>query len=138
MLRGCVIMVLLVGLAGCGTDSAPGPVLASAPGQTSITITRSSALMYAGAPASVDVNGERVANLVVGQSYTGAVRPGQAIVTVSAWSAPGASSLRFNVEPGKSYRFVVAPRSEGMLAGMAGGMIGQAMEGGGPFSITPQ
>lgn len=89
------------------------------------------------APASVDMNGARIADLGVGQSYSGPIQPGMATLTVSAWSSPGQSSFRFNAEPGKSYRFVVGPRGESMAAGMAGGLIGQGMEGGGPFQIAP-
>lgn len=93
--------------------------------------------MYAGAPASVDLNGSRVASLGVGQSYTGPVQPGMVVLTVSAWSAPGQSTFRFNVEAGKSYRLIISPRGQGMLAGMVGGVVGQAAEGGGPFQVTP-
>jgi hypothetical protein len=129
-------MTLLL-CAGCATDNPAPQAFAPAPGQASITIIRSSSLMYMGAPASVDVNGARVANLNVGQSYTGAVSPGPTAITVSAWSSPGASSFRFNVEPGKSYRFVVGPRSENTVSGMLGGAIGQSAEGGGPFQVSP-
>jgi len=101
--------------------------------------------MYLAAAASVDVNGERVANLGRGQSYTGAVVSGPAIVTVSAWSAPGQSSYRFTVEPGKSYRLLVTPRGEPLAAGVAGaavagpfaGLATEAAEGGGPFQVAP-
>jgi hypothetical protein len=58
-------------------------------------------------------------------------------VSVSAWSSPGASSQRFNAEPGKTYRFAVSPRSENFAASMVGGFVGQAVEGGGAFQIVP-
>lgn len=131
-----VVIALALACAACNTDSTQIPSVAAVPGQASLTITRSSDLMYMGAPAAVDLNGARIADLSVGQSYSGNVPPGMAVLAVSAWSAPGSSSLRFNLEPGKSYRFVVTPRGAQMAAGMAGGIVGQAVEGGGPFQIA--
>jgi hypothetical protein len=93
--------------------------------------------LYVAIPASVELNGTQVASLGRGETYTGGVAPGPAVVTVSTWSSPGASTYRFTVEPGKTYRFTVSPRGENMAAGMALGLIGQALEGGGAFEIAP-
>jgi hypothetical protein len=136
-MRAITLLMLCGVLAGCATDASPQAALAMAPGQAGITISRSNGLLYMGVPASVDVNGERVTSLAVGQSYSGAVRPGPAVLTVSAWSSPGQSSYRFTVEPGKSYRFIVSPRTNNIVAGAAFGLIGQSAEGGGPFSVSP-
>lgn len=139
------VLALLLAVAGCTMDSVVPSAVAPPPGQASLNITRSSSLIYAAALASVDVNGARVADLGVGQSYMGVVRSGPAVLTVSAWSSPGSSSFRFTVEPGNSYRFVVTPRIENTMvgvlpaafAGPLAGMAAKAAEGGGPFQITP-
>jgi hypothetical protein len=136
-IRLVLLAMLALALAGCMTD-APAPLAVSAvPGQATITISRSSSLVYAGAPATVTLNGVKIADLGVGQSYSGAVAPGPAVLTALAWSSPGASSLRVPLEAGKVYRFVVSPRPENTTAGMLGGMSAQAAEGGGPFMIAP-
>jgi len=88
-------------------------------------------------PASVELNGIRIASLGRGETYTSGAAPGPAVLTVSTWSSPGASSYRFTIEPGKTYRFTVSPRGANMAAGMAAGLIGQALEGGGAFEIAP-
>jgi hypothetical protein len=132
-----ILLLPLAFLAGCMTDQPMPSVKPIAAGQASITITRTSDTLYFAAPATVELNGTKIASLGVGEAYTGGVGRGPAVLTVSAWSAPGSSSYRFAVEPGKSYRFTVSPRTEPMLAGMVGGLIGQAIEGGGPFQVAP-
>jgi hypothetical protein len=129
-------LILALALAGCQTVADAGPPATPAPGQASLTIARSSNPLYLAAAASVDVNGVNFASLPVGGSHTGAIAPGPTVITASAWSAPGRYSIRFNAEPGKSYRVVVTPRGAPMLAGMAGGIVGQVVEGGGPFQVA--
>jgi hypothetical protein len=80
------------------------------------------------------------------------VRPGPTVLTVTCWCGPGRYSVKFNAEPGKSYRFLVSPRGEqfaaemvgtaagGVIGGMAGVAIDTADNGdnSGTFQITPQ
>lgn len=115
----------------CGASSA------NAAGRTTLSITRSTDLLYVAASASVEVNGKKVASLGRGESYTGDLGPGPTVVRVSAWSSPGASTYSFKAVPGKTYRLTVSPRSGNFVAGMAGGLIGQAIEAGGAFQIVP-
>lgn len=93
--------------------------------------------MYFGAPVTVELNGAKIASISKGETYTGGIAPGPAVVAVSAWSSPGASTYRFHAEPGKTYRFTVTPRGANFAVGMAGGLVGQAIEGGGAFDIKP-
>jgi len=134
-------LVLLAGCASGGTTpsgSANAAVMhATAPGQATISITRSDELMYLAAPATVELNGAKIASIGRGESYTGGVAPGPAVLSVSAWSSPGASNQRFTAVPGKTYRFVISPRGDNFAAGMVGGFVGQAIEGGGAFEIKP-
>jgi len=126
MIRWLSIALAAALIAGCSATAGDGPVAVSGP---SLTISRSSDLMYVGAPASIDVNGTRVADLGVGQSQAVPIKPGPVVVMASAWSAAGNSTYRFNAESGKSYRVVVTPRVENTIFG--------AIEGGGPFKVAP-
>jgi hypothetical protein len=121
--------------AGCVTDS-PAPHAAAFPssGLASVTITRSSSPEYAAASASVELNGAEIANLAVGETYSGPLAPGRAVVAVSTRSAPGSSSYGFAVQPGNAYRLEVTPRTGPI---QAVGMAGQSLEGNGPFRIGP-
>ncbi|MGA7807273.1 hypothetical protein, partial [Bradyrhizobium sp.] len=108
--------------------------------QATISIARSNDLLYLAAPASVELNGAKIASIGKGETFTGGIAPGPAVVTVSAWATPGSTSYSFVAEPGKTYRFTVAPRGANFAVGLAGGIIGmtgQAIEGGGPFQIAP-
>jgi hypothetical protein len=133
-----VVSVLLpLALAGCVTDSPPHNALAVAPGQASLTITRSSSMLFTAASATVELNGTKIASLSSGESYTGPVAPGPVVVTVSAWQSPGKSSYSFTVQPGKPYRLEVSPRDESLAVTLIGGVVGAAIEGGGMFKVTP-
>jgi hypothetical protein len=132
-----ILLLPLAVLAGCVTDGTAPLTRAVAPGQAIISIARSNDLLYFAAPVSIELNGAKIASIEKGETYTGGVAPGPAVVSVSAWSSPGVSSYRFTAEPGKTYRFTVAPRGSNFAAGMALGVIGQAIEGGGPFQIIP-
>jgi hypothetical protein len=102
----------------------------------SIEITRPSSFMYALSDAYIDGNGNRATNLPDGGSYKGSVNPGPVTITVTNWQSPGRSIASFRAMSGKTYRFTVAPRSESVVAGMALGLIGTAIEGGGMFQIS--
>ena len=102
----------------------------------SIQITRPSAYIYALSDAYIEVNGTRVTNLANGGSYKGSVKAGPVTIVVTNWQSPGRSVASFRAAPGKTYRFTVTPRGESVVAGLALGLIGTAIEGGGMFAIT--
>ncbi len=144
------LLSMLLACGGCVTDQF-GASSDAAPGQPSITISRSDDLTYRAAAASVEINGKSVATLAAGRTYTGTVPPGPAVLKVSAWSAPlglathrlpaGSTSYRFTVESGKSYSFVISPRGEPAASDTAhnggGSSSGEAVEGtGGAFQIA--
>ncbi len=104
-----------------------------------IQITRPSALhVCAWRTQYIDVNGTRVTDLANGGTYKGSVKPGPVTIVVTNWQSPGRSVASFRAAPGKTYRFTVTPRGESMAAGLALGLIGTAIEGGGMFQITPR
>ena len=139
-----ILLLMLLACGGCMTDQLGPPTVAATPGQPSITVSRSDDFSYRAAAASVEINGKQVATLAAGRSYNGTLPPGPAVLKVSAWTAPisvgshrlpsGSTSYRFNVESGKSYSFVISPRSEPAandIAHDAAGGAGEATEGGG-------
>jgi hypothetical protein len=70
------------------------------------------------------------------------VSPGQHVLTVGLWDAPGSCKLPVTVEAGTSYYYRLKPRDASLIAGMVGGVIGMAIESagkqcGGAFSIEP-
>lgn len=147
-----ILLLTLLACGGCMTDQLGPPGVAATPGQTSITVSRSDDVTFRAAAASVEINGKQVATLAAGRSYNGTLPPGPAVLKVSAWTAPisvgshrlpsGNSSYRFNVESGKSYSFVISPRSEPVASDTAhdaADVPGAATEGGGgAFQIAAQ
>lgn len=150
-------LLLLLACGGCVTDELM-PVSfggASAAGngsaqseQGKISIVRSSDdLSYMSAAASVELNGKEVATLALGRSYSGPVPPGPATIKVSAWNGvpgmakrlpSGSTTYKFNVEAGKSYRFVISPRREELPHDLLDGTKVATEGSGGPFQIAEQ
>jgi hypothetical protein len=127
-------LAVLLALAGVlGIEDAT----AAPKGRASIAITRTDDFLYLAAPAAIEINGAKVASLGRGESYKGEIAPGPIAITVSTWSSPGSSSIRFTAAPGKTYRMTVGPRGKNFAATMVGGLVGAAIEGGGAFEIVP-
>jgi len=135
-----VLTVLLVSLSYVNGSSAQ---VAQAPAATAtLTVTRSNALFSLLAPVTIDLDGSKIANLGIGESYTVTIPSGAMVLGASVWSSPGRYSVKFTAEAGKHYSFLVSPRGEQLAAGMVGGMVGVAIdtavnENSGPFKITP-
>ena len=144
------VCVLIAGCAGTGTPGADGST-ASAPapapaaqaqsatpkpsgpapsGQTRLTLTRVEALLYAGAPATVKVNGAKVADLWAGKSETVDIPLGNNTVTVEAWSYPGTWTVNLDAKKGKAYAIEVSPRGDSYGPSLFG-PLGAAAEGAG-------
>jgi hypothetical protein len=142
-----VVLVALLACGGCVTDLWGSPPPAATAGQATITITRSADdLSYMAAAATVELNGKEVAMLAMGRTYADTLSPGPAVIKVSAWSDPsgmasrrlpqGSTSYRFNVEAGKSYSFVVSPRTASATHNTST-VTDESIEGaGGPFKIA--
>lgn len=131
-------MLLLVLLTGCATGgSVPSATRPIAPGEATISITRSKEFVASLATATVELNGAKFASLGNGESFTGGIPPGPVVLSATTWDAIGATRYSFTAQRGKTYRFVVEPRGENIAAGVIGGVVGLAIEGGGPFSIKP-
>lgn len=146
----CALGALIAGCAGTGTAStdgsaasapaaaAPAPAQAAAPrpagpapaGQTRLTLTRVEGILYAGAPATVKVNGQKVAELWAGKSETVDIPLGNNVVTVEAWSYPGTWTVNLDAKKGKAYAVEVSPRSDSYGPSLFG-PLGAAAEGAG-------
>src|SRR5947209_7642969 len=91
---------LVAMMAACAADAFASSAHAASAGKTTLSITRSSDMLYVAMSAAVEVNGQKVASLGRGETYTGVVAPGPTVVKVSNWSSPGASSYSFKAAPG--------------------------------------
>ena len=135
--RCAAVAAFALALAGCAsTDAVETAALAKAPiatGKARVIITRVSTLQYAAAPATITLNGQKVAAVVD-------VPAGANVLAASAWSYPGEYNVKLNAEPGKTYALEVSPRSDSLgpsiLLGPIGGMIDSAAnENAGAFEI---
>jgi hypothetical protein len=131
------LLLPLAMVAACVAGGLPPSAHAAPAGKTTLSITRSSDMLYLGMAASIEVNGQKVASLERGQTYSGGVAAGPLVLRVSNWSSPGATTYSFKALPGKTYRFTVSPHSGNFVASLAGGFVGAAIEGRGPFEIAP-
>jgi hypothetical protein len=143
------ILLVAAAAAWAGASTAPAAAEAAAPakatrapktapaGRTTLSITRSSDMLYLGMAASVEINGQKVASLERGETFTSDVAAGPLVLRVSNWSSPGATTFSLRALPGKTYRFTVSPHSGNFVASLAGGFVGAAIEGRGPFEIAP-
>ena len=132
-------------LAGCGGGSdlqtasiAAGPL---APGKARVTITRPSSIVYAAAPATITLNGQKVADIAVGSSAVVDVPAGANVLAASAWSYPGSFSVKLDAKAGATYALSVEPRGDSLLPGALLGPIGGAIdasvnENAGAFQLT--
>jgi hypothetical protein len=137
--------LLLVGLTACGggTDLQTaslqaGPLTA---GKARVAITRVSGIMYSAAPATITVNGQKVADVAAGSSVVFDVAAGQNVIAASAWSYPGNFSVKLNAKAGQTYSLAVEPRTDSMLPGALLGPIGGPIdasvnENAGAFQLT--
>jgi hypothetical protein len=116
-------------------------VAAVAPGQARISITRTDEGPSWSTAAKIDINGAHVADLAPGQYYTGGVAPGPVSLTAKASVDIGYYTENFTAVAGKTYAFQLSKRSEQVVAGVLGGVVGMSIdaansEKSGAFKIT--
>ena len=122
-------------LSGCGTMGNETAALASQPianGKARVTFSRVSTVMYAGAPATITLNGEKVGDLASGGVTVIDVPAGDNVITASAWSYPGTSTLKREAKPGQQYNVEISPRGDSFvpsLLGPVGGVVDSAANG---------
>jgi len=117
---------LAAGCANTGVQHAELPAATPKPadrppaGQARLTLTRVSGILYAGAPASAKVNGQKVADLWAGSSSAVAIAAGANTVTVEAWSYPGTWTVNLDARPGQTYAIEISPRGDSYVPGLFG------------------
>ncbi len=136
-----VAALAAVALAGCVSGSDPQTVGPLAAGKARVTINRPSTIVYAAAPATITLNGQKVADIAVGSSAVIDVPAGANVLAASAWSYPGSFSIKLNAKSGANYALTVEPRGDSLLPGALLGPIGGAIdasinENAGAFQLT--
>lgn len=119
----------LVGCAG-GPSLEETASLAAAPvpaDKARVVVERPSAMLYAGAPATIELNGQKVASVWSGGSAAFDVPIGANKIAASAWSYPGTWTLPLNATAGQTYKLIVEPRGASFGPGLLG-PIGGAID----------
>jgi len=91
----------------------------------------------------LEINGQRVASLETGETYTNVFDAGNVVITTDNWTTPGKFTLALNAEAGTEYKLELLPRGESVMAGVFGGAIGMAAtasvgENSGSFKLVVQ
>lgn len=157
-----VTAVIIVGCAARGPDyTAISAEVSQAPDDSARIVffrTRDSAL-YIARKARISLDGENIGGTPYGGFHYVDVVPGAHRVRADMWDAPGRCELTLVTSPGQTYYFQVDARSEsfgafsaagfavdlvsgGVIAGLAGGLAGSAVESygktcGGAFNLYP-
>jgi hypothetical protein len=135
---GCFsVLAIAAMLAGCSSSMSAEETaaLAKSPlvaGKARVTITRPSAVMYVGVPATITLDGQKVADVASGGSAVVDVPAGAHVLAAHAWSYPGEYSVRLKAIAGQTYALEVAPRGDSFapsLFGVAGGLIDTGVNG---------
>lgn len=139
------VSAALFGCANTPSSSLDAAILAplhepASPGKSNIDIYRTEDLLYMAAKATVDINGERVAELWRGESFSANYDPGRLVITTDSWGSPGEFTLVITTEPDTEYLLEISPREELMnsaLFGYAGAIVdAEVNENSGPFKLT--
>lgn len=125
-----LIIAATMMLSACGTTAeltqadlaAPVP-----PGQARIIISRDKSFMYGGGAATVSVNGDEVASLGTGGGASIAITPGKIRLSVKTPMTVGKFTIVFDAKAGKTYKFMVSPRTGEYWTGGFFGVIGDAV-----------
>ncbi len=121
-----VLLLLLSGAVPFGAFADEGAAIP--PGKVRLTITRSSAFLYLALSARVDVNGQRIANLGRGDTFSDVFDAGKLVITTDHWSSPGKFTVAINAEPGAEYKLELSPREASFLPGALFGIVGLAVD----------
>ncbi len=79
--------------------------------------------------ARIRIDDKPVGGLGKGNFLFKDVTPGRLKLTVDMWDIPGDCTLHLNAKAGEEYYFEVTPRTDSLIAFLAGGAIGNAIEG---------
>ena len=126
-----VATLAALALGGCGSDGKETAALALTPvptGKARIILTRVSAIVYSGCPATIMRGAEKAADIANGGQAIIDVPAGENTLTASCWSYPGNFTVKFKAAAGQKYAFEVAPRDGSIGTAVLFGAIGGAID----------
>jgi len=126
------------GAVDAGSTSLAAKPIAS--GHARLKVTRINTILYAGAPATLNLNGKKIADLWAGKTTFVDVPASKNVLSASAWSYPGTFKVGFDTTAGQTYAVEVAPRmalfGPGTLLGPLGGVLDASVnENAGAFQM---
>jgi hypothetical protein len=115
-----LVVLMTIGLIACANTPSSVHQLAplnepAAPGKSKFDIYRTKDALYLDIKARVKINGERVAELGGGETFSANYDSGKLFVVfvdADAWSAPGYYLVEFKAEPDTEYLLEIAPQEE--------------------------
>lgn len=117
-------------LSGCGSTKGLDFSQVNKPipaGKARIVVTRDESLLFIGAGAKVEINGQKVETLGRGGSAVKEISAGPSNISAQATGSFGTFRVLFDAKAGKTYRFLVKPKSDELLLGSAFGIAGDAV-----------
>lgn len=121
--RFALLLLCAVAFGASASDESAVP-----PGKARLAIARTSAFLYLTLSARVDVNGQRIADLGRGETYSGVFDAGRLSITTDHWSSPGKFTVALNAESGAEYKLELSPREDSFLPGALFGIVGLAVD----------
>jgi hypothetical protein len=145
--RTISLLFLNIAIAGC---AATGPTYSESTAKrpqsleaARVTIYRTGDHMqYSGRAVRLTLDKNVIGNVDYKGFNIFDIAAGEHTLTADIWDAPGKCNIALNLKPATEYYFQVLPRSESLLSGMVGGVLGMAIESGGKecggaFAISP-
>ena len=116
LLKSLVVLLTITLSAYAHAPSSMAPLHETAkPGKSKIDIYRTEDALYLGVEARVEINGERVAELWRGESFSADYDPGRYVITTDAWSTFGGEyKYVLSAEPDTEYLLEISPRGSWM------------------------
>lgn len=146
-MRLLLAFVVILFLAGC---AASGPAYTSQaseapkePTESKLVIFRPDSSQFLSARATrIKLDEVTIGECQPVGFNTFTVEPGQRVLEVDIWDAPGSCKLPIELTGGQTHYFEIQPRKDAAVAGMLGGLVGAMIESsgkecGGQFMVMP-
>ena len=129
--RFSLLVILCLVISACAGKFTPDTSLVSGAlpaNSAKLTIKRTGERLYDAGPATVEVNGKKVADIAADDSITIAIAAGPTTLAVYAPAHPGKFAVTIQADASRSYTAEVSPRAESYIPVAALGAFGAALD----------